>query len=902
MDPRLSTGTKRTPWILWGLAAYVLLLGASHAVRHFRAGPRILASGDQETRVPRLAIERSLGGPTGNGAAEIRIVWREHGIEHGDNLPVVLLHGSPGRKTNLEAIATALSSERRVLSPDLPGFGSSRDPIPDYSIRSHAGYVFELLDAIGIDRVHVVGYSMGGGVGLEMCAQQAERVASLTMLSSIGVQELELFGNYTLNHALHSLQVALLLAVHEGMPHFGALDDSIISVAYARNFHDSDQRPLRTALENWDGPTLVLHGKSDSLVPAAAALEHHRLVPQSELMMLAGGHMLAFTDSDDLAARVAPFLDRAEGGRALTRATAPADRVAAAALPFDITGVPPLAGIALVLFCLLVASATLVSEDLTCIAVGAMVAQGRIPFLAGAAACVAGIYIGDMLLFLAGRTLGRKALGRRPLRWFLSDERVERGSEWFRRRGPIVIFLSRFTPGARLPTYFAAGCLRTSTLRFAFWFALASLAWSPLLVWLSSQIGGELLDRVDLLQRNLFIGVVACIVVVMGVRKLLVPALHYRGRRLLVSRWRRLTRWEFWPRGVVYAPVALYALWLGLKHRCMTAFTAANPAIPASGFIGESKGDILQALDRVPATRRFDGTLPLERQVRAAQAFMKASGMEWPVVVKPDVGQRGDGVAIVRSIEELRSACQAIPGDALVQEYVAGVEYGLLYVRRPAEERGWIFSAVEKRMPTVRGDGSRTLERLILADKRAVCMAPFYLTAHADKLGAVPGPGEVVSLGELGTHCRGATFLDGFDIVTPELESALDELARSYPGFHFGRFDIRSPSKADLSAGRFSILELNGVTSEAGHIYDPSHSLWGAWGTLCRQWSLAFEIGAANARAGAPVTGPRQLLASLFNYRRRTPRADHPSAGIDERGLSASGSAISIRSEKPCVR
>ena len=57
-------------------------------------------------------------------------------------------------------------------------------------------------------------------------------------------------------------------------------------------------------------------------------------------------------------------------------------------------------------------------------------------------------------------------MGRWPLRLFLSESKVDKSSAWFEAKGPVVIFASRFMPGLRLPTYFAAGVLRTSFLRF----------------------------------------------------------------------------------------------------------------------------------------------------------------------------------------------------------------------------------------------------------------------------------------------------------------------------------------------------------------------------------------------------------------------------------------------------
>src|ERR1700741_1301692 len=75
-----------------------------------------------------------------------------------------------------------------------------------------------------------------------------------------------------------------------------------------------------------------------------------------------------------------------------------------------------------------------------------------------------------------------------------------------------------------------------------------------------------------------------------------VGAATERGRRWMVSTWRRSTRWEFWPPWVFYPPLLAYLACLMVKHRSATLFTAANPAILAGGFVGESKYDILLGL------------------------------------------------------------------------------------------------------------------------------------------------------------------------------------------------------------------------------------------------------------------------------------------------------------------
>jgi hypothetical protein len=122
-------------------------------------------------------------------------------------------------------------------------------------------------------------------------------------------------------------------------------------------------------------------------------------------------------------------------------------------------------------------------------------------------------------------------------------------------------------------------------------------------------------------------------------------------------------------------------------------------------------------------------------------------------------------------------------------------------------------------------------------------------------------PGEAFQLAVAGNHAQGTLFKDGRHLWTPALEQRVDEIAQAYRGFFIGRFDVRYTNAAALRAGDdLAIVELNGATAESTNIYDPSRSLISAYRQLFRQWSLVFEIGAANRRAGAPVTATRRIV------------------------------------------
>jgi hypothetical protein len=244
---------------------------------------------------------------------------------------------------------------------------------------------------------------------------------------------------------------------------------------------------------------------------------------------------------------------------------------------------------------------------------------------------------------------------------------------------------------------------------------------------------------------------------------------------------------------------------------------------------------------------------------------MRDNQLSFPVVVKPDVGERGTNVSIVRTEEELCDAIGRSSVDLIVQEYVAGLEFGLFYSRLPDEEQGHLTSITEKQFPVVKGDGVSTLEQLILADPRAVAMAPAYLQRNSNAAERIPAAGELVQLVEIGSHCKGAVFLNGARLWTAKLEAEVERVSRCFPGFHLGRFDVRSPSIEALQGGEFRVLELNGVSSEPTHIYDPTVSLFATYRALFRQWRTAFAIGAAIRKRGLRPASVRQLLQLLLS-------------------------------------
>ena len=334
---------------------------------------------------------------------------------------------------------------------------------------------------------------------------------------------------------------------------------------------------------------------------------------------------------------------------------------------------------------------------------------------------------------------------------------------------------------------------------------------------------------------------------------------------------RPLSWFEFWPDWMFYGPIVLHWLLLGLRYGNFMLPTAANPTIEAGGLCGESKMAILDQVQE-PARSllaRYVGvaTHPWDAHadVDVALMAMAAAGLDWPLVAKPDIACNGCGVRLIHGEAELYRYLAEYPrGErVMLQEFVAEEgEAGLFYARHPDEAIGRITSITLKQAPFVVGDGRSTLRELILGDARAGHVAWLYLPRLAHRLHEVPAQGEPVRLVFVGNHCRGSLFRDGTELATPALTASLEGIARSLPGFHFGRIDVRFDSLTALLCGEgFRIIEINGAGSEATHIWDPQTTLRAAWRAQFFHYGEAFRIGAANRARGHRASRIADVLA-----------------------------------------
>jgi membrane protein DedA with SNARE-associated domain len=523
-----------------------------------------------------------------------------------------------------------------------------------------------------------------------------------------------------------------------------------------------------------------------------------------------------------------------------------------------------------------IAAATWVQEDVPTITAALLTAGGKIHPVTAFLACFLGIWLGDVALYLAARWLGRPLLDTRLGRCLASPAAVERTEAWFARRGLWLLAISRLIPGTRLPTYLAAGFLRVSLIRFSLVTAGAVAVWTAA-IFAIAQIAAPSIER-WLVQRPTHVWLLP-----VGVFALWLGARMIWRSRIWREHWKRWVQWEFWPAWLFYLPVIARYVQLSIRYRGWTLPTSANPGMTTGGIVGESKFVTLLDLQQTSPEFTAEAWIlpegPADERLTVLRRLTRVHGIQHPYILKPDVGQRGVGVRLVRDEKAEEDYLTSTAESLVVQRYVPGpLEAGVFYYRLPHEEHGRIFAITEKIFPEIVGDGRRTVEELIVQDERARLISEIYLRRFEARRGEILPAGVSLRLVEAGNHAQGCIFRDGERLHTAALERRIDEISQGIPGFFIGRYDLRYSSEHELRLGKgFRILELNGAAAEATSIYDARTSLRKAYATLFRQWELVFAIGAANRTRGHAPNSIASLLRAWHRTRasiRTYPLAD----------------------------
>ncbi len=335
---------------------------------------------------------------------------------------------------------------------------------------------------------------------------------------------------------------------------------------------------------------------------------------------------------------------------------------------------------------------------------------------------------------------------------------------------------------------------------------------------------------------------------------------------------RKYHRMEFWPTWKLYLPLIPFIVYESLRSirkgsissLGFGSIAAANPGIPLGGLVGESKFEILKQLDSRFVLKNF--LVPKEsKNPEIILKKMRELGIQFPVILKPDAGQRGQGVRKISSPTSLIEALKESNVDLLVQEFHPGpFEVGIFYFRYPSQTKGKIFSITRKVFPRLTGDGCSTLSTLVKSHPRFQIQEKVFRKRFLQDWERVLDIGEKFQLSEAGNHCQGTLFLDGSEWISSELEEIVDQISSGFSGFYFGRYDIRFSSLKEFLEGKdLHIVELNGVTSESTNLYDPRFSLRERYSILFEQWKILFRI---SRESKGRKAGLFSILKALYQF------------------------------------
>lgn len=328
----------------------------------------------------------------------------------------------------------------------------------------------------------------------------------------------------------------------------------------------------------------------------------------------------------------------------------------------------------------------------------------------------------------------------------------------------------------------------------------------------------------------------------------------------------KLKSWEYWPFGVVQGPIFIYWLWLSLKARSLLFFSASNPGILTGGMFGESKFSVLE---KIPNSLKPRAIL-IHHPASASSVIqkIKASGLNYPLICKPDLGERGWMVRKIKSDAELDDYLSRAKWDFIIQEFVdLPHEFSVYYVRHPNAKKGEITSLTMKKMLKVIGNGHSKLSELILAKDRAKLQWKVLKEKYANRLNEVLAPGAEIELVSVGNHCLGTTFINKKELITSRMVDSFDIISKQIEGFYFGRYDLRVQTMADLESGKVMIMELNGCGAEPSHIYHPGASIVKAIKDLFLHWRTLYAISKANHRAGVPYLTFKEGLSIYKKFK-----------------------------------
>ena len=325
----------------------------------------------------------------------------------------------------------------------------------------------------------------------------------------------------------------------------------------------------------------------------------------------------------------------------------------------------------------------------------------------------------------------------------------------------------------------------------------------------------------------------------------------------------KASNWEYLPMWLVYLPVLVYYCWLAIRAKSFFFFSATNPKIPTGGMFFESKWDIFKSIP----TQYYPNTILIDENTaqNVIHEKMATAQIVYPCIAKPDRGERGWEVCIVRTDAELLAYHTQINNAYLLQSLVEyPLEYSVFYCRYPLEKKGKVTGLTRKALLAVMGDGVSSILQLIMQHDRAFLQLKTLLQNTEIPLEKILQKDEKYTLVPFGNHVRGAMFIDDSAAINDELSDTFDRISQQIDGFYFGRYDVKCTSEADLIAGKnIMIVELNGAGAEPSHIYDPNFPFLRAQKVLFQHYKMMYVVAQQNHQKGVAYMSLKAVRETL---------------------------------------
>jgi 2-hydroxymuconate-semialdehyde hydrolase/2-hydroxy-6-oxo-octa-2,4-dienoate hydrolase len=253
-------------------------------------------------------------------------------LEAGSGEPVLMLHGSgPGVSgtANWQYNIPVLAEKFHVLAPDIVGFGATERPADIvYSLRTWTDHVWAFLDAQGIDRIAIVGNSLGGRIALQMATDHPARISRMVLMGSPGVGMTPTEGLAALRAYEPSPDAMRALLRNFFAVNPALITDELVAIRYEASIADGafeayramffDPRHKGSELGITEEevraittPSLLVHGREDKVVPLTVSVTMLGLLPKADLHVFSHcGHWTQIERADEFSALVSDFLGR----------------------------------------------------------------------------------------------------------------------------------------------------------------------------------------------------------------------------------------------------------------------------------------------------------------------------------------------------------------------------------------------------------------------------------------------------------------------------------------------------------------------------------------------------------------------------------------------------------------